>query len=274
MDLLATFVVLRRRWVLVCFGALASVALGVFAGYRVSIAPPQLGSRATESGAATVKVLVDTRRPLLAAARTLGDDTIVSRAALLGSLLAQDDFRLRIASAAGVKPSELAIYNPSLGAPIATPLSRSAVEISRPVAPDLLTVSAEDARVPIVSITAETQDPAAAEPLANAATAALGSLARGAVAGDGPPLRLERLGPVATESVAARSGALKAIAVAVVLFALWCTAVVVLDRIGRRPRTPSAPRPNGHHPTRQLAGAGGPYARTHDGRAHVARRGR
>ena len=112
MDLLSTFVVLRRRWVLVCLGALASIALGLFAGYRVSIAPPQLSSRATESGAATVKVLVDTRRPLLAAARTLGDDTIAARAALLGSLLAQDDVRLRIASAAGVKPSELGDRQP------------------------------------------------------------------------------------------------------------------------------------------------------------------
>ena len=116
MDLLSTFVVLRRRWVLVCCGALASIALGLFAGYRVSIAPPQLTSRATESGAATVKVLVDTRRPLLAAAQTLGDDTIATRAALLGSLLARDDVRLRIANAAGVKPSELAVDNPYLGA--------------------------------------------------------------------------------------------------------------------------------------------------------------
>ena len=274
MDLLSTFVVLRRRWVLVCFGALASIALGLFAGYRVSIAPPQLSSRATESGAATVKVLVDTPRPLLAAARTLGDDTIAARAALLGSLLARDDVRLRIASAAGVKPSELAIDNPYLGAPIATPLSRSAVEVSRPAAPDLLTVSLEDARVPIVSITAETADAAAAEPLADAATAALGSLARGAVAGDGPPVRLEQLGPVAMESVPAGSGALKAIAVAVVLFVLWCTAVVLFDRIRRRRRTPTAPPMNGHHPTRQLARAGRPAPRTRNGRAHVARPGR
>jgi hypothetical protein len=248
MELLLTFVVLRRRWVLVCFGALASIALGLFAGYRVSIAPPQLGSRATASGAATVKVLVDTRRPLLAAARTLGDDTIATRAALLGSLLARDDVRMRIASAAGVKPSELAIGNTYLGAPIATPLSRSAVEVSRPVAPDLLTVSLEDARVPIVSITAETEDAAAAEPLANAATAALGSLAHGAAAGDGPPVRLEQLGPVATESVAG-SGALKAMVVTVVLFALWCAAVVLFDWFGRRRGNPIVASTNGHRPS-------------------------
>ncbi len=66
-----------------------------------------------------------------------------------------------------MKPSALAIDNPYLVAPIATPLSRSADEVSRPVAPALLAVSLEDARVPIVSITAETQDPAAAEPLAD-----------------------------------------------------------------------------------------------------------
>jgi hypothetical protein len=274
MDLLSTFVVLRRRWVLVCLGALASIALGLFVGYRVSIAPPQLASRATESGTATVKVLVDTRRPLLAASRTLGDDTIASRAALLGSLLARDDVRLQIASAAGVKPSALAIDNPYLLAPIATPLSRSADEVSRPVAPALLTVGLEDARVPIVSLTAETEDPAAAEPLANAATGALSSLARGASAGDGPPVRLEQLGPVATESVPASSAALKAIGVAVVLFVLWCTAVVLLDRIGRRRRTPAAPSMNGHHPTRQSPRGGRPDARSRNGRSHVARSGR
>ena len=248
MALLSTLVVLRRRWIAVGLGALASIAVALLAVCRVSIAPPRIESVAAESGAATVKLLVDTRQPLLAAARTRGDDTITARAALLGSLLARDRIRLRIASAAGVKPSELAIDNPDLGAPIATPLSRSAVEASRPIAPDLLTVSLEDAQVPIVSITAETRDPDAAEPLANSATAALRALASGASDGDGPPVRLEQLGPVATESVAG-SGALKAIVVTVGLFGLWCTAVVLFDWFGRRRGNPTVASTNGHHPS-------------------------
>ena len=134
-------------------------------------------------------------------------------------------------------------------------------------------MSLEDARVPIVSITAETQDAAAAKPLATAATAALGSLARGAAAGDDAG-QARAVGPVATASVPAGPGAIKAIAVAAVLFVLWCTAVVLFDRIGRRRRTPTAPPMNGHRPTRELARAGRPPPRTRNGRAHVARPGR
>ena len=272
MDLIAILVVLRRRWILTGLGALICTAAGLFATYHVSISPPQLQSRTTESGAATVEVLVDTPRPLLAAARTLGDDTIAQRAALLGSLLARDDVRVEIARDAGVRASELAVDTPYLSPPIATPLSRSAVEVATPRAPNLLIISPDHPQVPILSIAAEARDPAVAERLANSATAMLGSLAKGPYGTR--PVRIEQLGPVDTDRIPSGPG-VKVIIAAVVAFALWCAAVVLLDRMARRSR-PQARRVVGVRPPAHPASAAGPYPRSRNGtaREHAGHAGR
>jgi hypothetical protein len=272
MELISSLVVLRRRWLLVCVGAAISLGMALSAAYQVSLVPPAVSSRATDSGAASVEVLIDTRRPLLAAARSLGDDTIATRAALLSGLLARDDVRTQVAREAGVSPSGLAVDNPSFAPSVSTPLSQAASEVARPVAPDLLEVGLDDPRIPIVSITAETRRPGDAEPLVNAATTALGELARG-IPGDGPAVRVERLGPVSTESVAGDSGALKALIVAVVLFGLWCVGVVVLDRISQRRRDRGEPAMNGHGARRRFANVGTAHPRRRNGRAHIGQRG-
>lgn len=235
MELVGIIAVLRHRWVLVCLGALASLACGLLAAYRVSVAPPQVQSRATESGIATVQVLVDTPRPLLAAARTTGDDTIATRAALLGSLLATDPVRHEIARGAGVETSKLGINEPYPGVPVATPLSQSAVERSGPPEPNVLTVAPTDPRIPIVSITAQTRDPALAEPLAKSATAALESLVSGTDARGGSAVAIKPLGPVQSQRITVEAGRLKAAIAAIVAFALWCVALIY--RFTRRSRT-------------------------------------
>lgn len=246
--------VLRHRGTVVALGVVLSLAAGVLVTHRVSIAPPQIHPRETESGLAHVQVLVDTPRSLVAAARTVGDDTIATRAALLGNLLETDDLRTEIARRADLRPSELAVVNPYFGAPaVATPLSRDAVEVAQPAERNIVTVSTSHRNVPIVSILATADTLAVAARLADAASAALGSLASRPETTGGRFVSIEPLGPAEVEPVAEPPSAVKGVVAALLAFGLWCAALFLLGRIvGPRSSTPA---PASDHPgwTRRIA---------------------
>jgi hypothetical protein len=238
---------LRRQSKLVGLGVLAALASAFLTTHRVSITPPQIQARETGSGLAGVQVLVDTPRSLIAAfraspcelsnggcARWTGEDTIVARSTLLGSLLASDDVRMQIAQEAAVQASELAVVNPYLGSPVvATPLSRAAAGVAPPNAPNVVSVSAEDPRVPILSVLATAPKTETASRLARSATTALVSLGNSDASGS-RAVDIRQLGPARVERVLTGVSGAKVALVAVVALALWCAAVVLFDWVARR----------------------------------------
>ena len=213
----------RRRFV-VALGVVAAVAAGLLASKVQG-----------DSGVATTRVLVDTPRSLVAAAKSRGDETIVTRAVLLGSLLAADRVEDDIARRAGVSPQELAVVGPNFNQPaVATPLSRQAIEVATPREPRIVTVTLDDPQVPVVSIAATAADPEAAAKLAGSTTATLRSLVDHPGQADGSGVRIEQLGAVDAKRVSTRGTRLKSLIAGLGVFVLWCWAVVLFDRLSRR----------------------------------------
>jgi hypothetical protein len=226
---------LRRRRVLVVLGALVALAAGAFATHRVSLVPPELQSRETDSGLASVRLLVDTPRSLVATARAIGDDTISTRAALLSSLVGSDEVRVEIAREAGLAGDELGVADSDFGAPhVATPLSRAALEVARPSEPNVVTMSVQDPQLPIISIQATASNPSTAARLVERVTVALESLVRPPEPVARRAVTIEQLGPARIGRVVMGPGRAKAVIAAVVIFGLWCAAVVVFDGAVRR----------------------------------------
>jgi hypothetical protein len=227
--------VLWRRRIAVGVGVLAALAAAVLATYQVSVLPPDLRANQAPSRSALARVLIDTPDSLVAGVRAKGSGSIVTRASLLGGLLASDHASRIIAAKMGLRPAALAVSGPDAAAPVvATPLAEQAVGVTQPLQPYVVSVEV-DPTMPIVSFSATAPDPRGAVKLANAATTALFSVARTATAGAGE-VRIERLGKpqIGTESVGPAE--VKAIAGAIAFLVFWCSTVVVLDGFIRRRR--------------------------------------
>jgi hypothetical protein len=234
MELVGIARMLWRRRIPLGLGVVVAVAVGVVAIHRVSIMPPELERRGADSALASARVLVDTPRSLVAAARPNGWDTIAARAALLGSLMGRDALRAEVARHAGVKMSELGVASAYLGAPgTATPLSRQAADLDRPTETHVLTVGVENPQVPIVSILAEAPTLGTAARLVEAARGALESLVNRPSA-NAQGVRMERLGALTVKRVTNGTGAAKAGIAALLVLALWWLAVILFDAIVRR----------------------------------------
>lgn len=246
MELAGIIRVLRRRWMVVCLGALAAVAAGVYSTYSVSLAPPGLESRQTTAGSARTQLFVDTPSSLISEAQPAGYDTIVARTEMLGSLMASGEISAEIAHDAGLRPSEVAVVGPQLGDDeTLTALSRAALEVVKPVEPNVVTVSVPPL-TPILSIFAEAPDTETAARLSASATAAVLSLAPEPASVGNRAVRVQQLGPAEIEKTASGPGPTTALIVAGGLFALWCSAVVVFDGIARR-RSSFPALANGQH---------------------------
>lgn len=240
MELVGIGHALWRRRALVGLGALAALAAGILVTHRVSISPPGLQGRSTDTAVARARIFADTPRSLLHKARPKGYATAATRVALLGNLLASDRMRAEVARRAGLSAVDLGIVTAYPGAPgSATPLSREAVDAARPTQPQTLTLSLDDPRLPILSMLARAPTPEAAAQLAEAGAGALASLA--VEPREGSPrararngVGIERLGALTVGHLPSSSGSAKAGMAAVAVFALWCSAVVLADAIVRR----------------------------------------
>jgi len=234
--------VLWRRRVLVALGLLLASAVGILALCRVSLAPPGLERRAVPAGSATQRVLVDTPRSLLADARPEGVTSIVTRATVLGNLLASDEARVAMARQTGLRAEEIDVTGPGAeAAAVPTPLAEAAIETARPRQPYAITVSQPDPTLPILNVYVSAPDPAEARELAGAASAALPSaVGRGPVGGQS--LRVEPVGRVQVASRMVGPGTAKAAIAAVVLFVFWCVLVLLVDAIQARSTGPGRRR--------------------------------
>jgi hypothetical protein len=185
-------------------------------------------------------VLIDTPTSLAADAEAKGADSIANRAALLGSLLASEEARAAIARGLDLRPSEIAVINAADALPqVATPLATKAIEVAKPHEPYAVVVDANP-NLPILSIYATAPDAHRAEELAGRAIATLHPLAAATLPAKSD-VKIERLGRVEAGTKTVRPSKAKAVAVGLVLFIVWCIAVIVLDSLllrhtGRMPR--------------------------------------
>ncbi len=234
--------VLWRRRALVALGCLLALAVGILALYRVSLAPPGLERRAVPAGTATQRVLVDTPKSLIAAARPEGVTSIVTRAAVLGNLLASDEARAAMARETGLAPEEIDVTGPGTeAAAVPTPLAEAAIETARPQQPYAITVSQPDSSLPILTVYVTAPSPGEGRELAGAASAALSSaVGRGPVGGEN--LRVQPVGRIQVASRMVGPGTSKAAIAAILLFVLWCVLVLLLDAIQARPVEPGRRR--------------------------------
>ena len=115
-----------------------------------------------------------------------------------------------------------------------TPLATKALEATRPVDPYLVSIGLE-AGEPIISVLATAPQAHAAAALAKATTAELGAAARRGTPARGA-VRVEEIGGVAVGTKEAGGGKKKAAIGAVVVFVLWCVALVAADGARRRGR--------------------------------------
>ncbi len=231
--------VLGHHRIALVLGALLALFVGVGMLYRVSLAPPALRSRVTPSAHALERVLVNTPTSLVADASARGATSIVVGTTLLGDLLASDEARAEMAHEVGLRTAEIGVISPASAAPvIATPLAEQVLPLTKPTQPYLVSVSA-DPGLPILSIQANTPDLRSAARLARAATATLATVARHSPVVGGT-VRIERVGKAAIGSTSLGTGKAKALVIAFVVFAMWCTGVIVFDGIGRRRRAASA----------------------------------
>ena len=232
MELLAILRLLWDRRYLVGLGVLVAIGAGLAAG---SGRTAQVGS-----GLGSLRMVLDTSDSQLLEAAPVGATTLPTRAALLADTMTTDGSRALVARAAGIPVSQLTILGPAATSPpiapdpLVTQVSATAATGSTPYVVDVI---ADDV-TPIISIAAYAPDRARAGRLAAAAGGALRSLL---VTEDGTRSRgfvLETFSPVRTRQIpgAATHRRVLMAGGAIVVFALWCSCIVIIAGISRRTR--------------------------------------
>jgi len=228
---------LWRRPVVLALGVLVALGFGLLATYRVSLSPLGLQSRTAVSGYAIERALVDTPQSLVVTARPKGATSILTRAILLGDLMAGDRARAAMAAELGVSSGAIGVLGPSTSTPATeTPLATQALEVTDPHEPYVLNIS-EDTEQPILSILATAPNRGQAARLSKAAIAALAAEADRASSPRGG-LRVVQLGGAETGAKQTSPGKKKAAIAVIAILVIWCGAIVVLDGLRRRLSSP------------------------------------
>lgn len=231
MDLVIILRVLAKHRILTGAGIIFAVAVGLLAG--------RSSAETSVSGAATMRVLLDTTDSQVAEAQTRASDVLASRAALLGDALAADGERAALAAAAGVPAEQLtvlgpmALAQPAVTTPLVKEVSSGALAPSTPYIIDLFA----DGQTPVIAIEAYAPDRAQAARLAEAAKEGLKSLLVTLDSTGSKGFAIENVSSLRTEEVvvAARRKVMM-LAGAMAAFGFWCVALVFLVGIVRRLR--------------------------------------
>lgn len=228
MELVAIARVLASHRAAVPLGAVAAVLAGLLAAGAISVFPPGLGTGGAAQTTALSRVQLDTPRPLVADARVKGAETIAARTRLFTFLMSTESFATGVAARAGLDRDAFAIAIAGSDAPLEpTPLAGEAALATAPQADSIVTVAA-DPQVPVISITAAAADGPAASLLATATTAELVSLVDDqAPSGGVRHVLANPIGAPVVEAQAQGTRSRAGLAAAVVVFVLWCSAIVV-----------------------------------------------
>jgi len=195
----------------------------------------------TETGYAEAQIILDTPKPL-AVDLKVSDDTIVMQSALLAEHLQAPEQMAALAREAGVPRDGLTVITLPYVQLVPTELARRATRAASEPAKYTLTVTPSPT-VPIVSLVATAPDKPAAARVAQSVLPVL----RAFVAANGPvavrgrsvkprvrALSVKPLGPVRATEIAGGGPKPVVVLVAfVVLFALWCSAIVISSGLMR-----------------------------------------
>jgi hypothetical protein len=202
----------------------------------------------TTLGVATTRVVLDTPESQLVDPKPVGADTLAWRSALLAELMESDAGRPRIAAAMGQPADRIAIVAPYLSIPAKpSPLAESALAAAAATPEPYVVAVQAPGPLPIISIDATAPSGAEAKRLATAASDAL-KAAADVYHGNPEELQefvVDSVGPVRAEEVHDGPRRVATVAVAFVVFALWCAGVLVwsgLMRARRRRMPPPAVR--------------------------------
>lgn len=235
MELVNILSVLLRHRLLVGAGACLGALIGLFALYSVSLSPPGLVSRQQTAGVAATRVLVDAPHSVSVNAESEQADTLPIRAILLADLMAADRARVAIARAAGVPVRDLLVTGPAVGPPPAvTPLAgRAAVAAATTSQPFSLRLTT-DGQLPIIWIDASAPDAPRAQRLADAAAETLTEVAAGRAVPFPSGVVIEQLEPARSAPIVTGPRKAFALVASVVVFTLWCCALVLASSLRRR----------------------------------------
>ena len=217
------------------------LVVGVVLAVLVSVAANRRVGPTTSSGTAVERVLIGPADAVATNRATMPTETLVMRTKLLADLMSADRVRERITADAHIRPGQLAVKGPATMLPLEqVPLAVRATQAAAATGkPYVLTVEAADL-TPIMTLTAGAPTAAQASDVVATATANLRRLvAEGASARGG--IAVEPLGPVLARTVVQQPSRVKAMAASIVLLILWCSGIVIVAGIRRRPR-PGSPQ--------------------------------
>ena len=243
MELLPTLRMLWRRRSLLAAGFFAAIAMAAAVGF----APP------SSSAIARTRVTLDTRKSQLVESAPPGVDTLPWRASMITHLMLGDAAQREVARRLGVAPSQVAIVDPVLAAPVSpTSMALDAADAaSATAAPFVVTVGVVDSGLPMISVLAAAPDRNGAARLAEATVAVLETYAsptgryRSLIktgAGAPPtfqPFVVRSIGDVRVKTVKATALPIKAVGIPGFLLVVW---IVCLAFVPRRPHR-RRPRP-------------------------------
>jgi hypothetical protein len=226
MEVVAALAALWRRRFRVVLGGVLSVALGVTLG----------GSPVPSSGLAKTRVVLDTPRSQLVSGAPSGAATLPWRATLAATLLGTDTARRQMAAEIGIPVDQLAVTDFELAAPfVPASLPRAAVKAADATVESYSLVVHTDNSLPVVSIGTSAPDRASATRLAEAAVHALQALATPFDTPDLQGMSVQQVGPIDSRELPGGAGHMKMAAMAVVLFGLWCS-VLIVTGMRRKPK--------------------------------------
>jgi hypothetical protein len=214
---------LARRPMLVAIGMVVAIAIGVLAA----------GGKTKESGTASGRVVLDTAKSQLIYGDPSGGDTLGWRGVLLAELAGSRPVTDRISNELGIRRNQLVVVYPDLAEPVmpATLPSRAAQAARATPEKYVLTVRFDEV-LPIISLDAQAPDRAAAARLVEAATGGLKAVGTSEpVSPQIQGLVVEKVGPVRSTAVLDRPQPLLGVALAVILFGLWCAGVALVPRL-------------------------------------------
>jgi hypothetical protein len=272
MELVAGMRLLWRRRLLVLAAGLLALLVGLSTAYRLGL-PPQ--SRQYKVGIASVTALVDTpSSQVVDLGGGIGSDvqTLSGRASLLASLMTSSPIKDEIAAKAKVAPDTLVAVPPAPGgAPGSTTSSADPIGSIKPSDRRASVLKAaipalETSEVPIISVSTQAPDAAAAARLANDSIAVLQAYLRSVAGTDRVPAArrvvVRQLGPARSATVTRGPRKLLAVGVAAGLFAFGCALIIGVSGLvsgwRRMAELERAPAPDGAPDGRDPAGAPSP----------------
>jgi hypothetical protein len=236
MEVLLMARVLWRRRLLLGVGLLAAVAVA----FALGSSPP------STSAVAWTRVVLDTPKSQLVDAEPVAANSLPWRAGLLAHLLATPGTQEQIARAAGLRPEDLKVIDPTTVRPpvLAAVPQKASEAASSATPPYTLVATVADDALPLLALTATAPDRAAARRLASAATrllerqSAQAGAYKSMILTGGGENRLEAFevkpySPVRTDVIKSGGGPVKAIGAAFSVWVLWCAGVLALPLLGR-----------------------------------------